>query len=283
MRDEKNRLAAAGALAGAAAVAAAARWLWCVRPHLVRTMSGVALVYATRDGSGERVRVLRTGGVYQSATYLGRRRMEPVFAYYRAFGRLFDLRPDARRVLAIGGGGFAFPKLVASEYPGVRTDVVEIDPAVVDAARRWFYLDEAVALARAGGGDLRPICDEGRSFLERGAGPYDAVVLDAFVGAEPVASLATAGALRAVCRALEPGGLCLANVVSRDGGRDVSFLRSFVATALTVFSHVEVALATDEAHAGEDNYLVVASDGELGLADAVPYDADFLGEVLLDA
>lgn len=282
MKVEKNRLAAACALAGTAAVASVARWLWCVRPHLVRTMSGPALVYTTRDGAGERVRVLRTGGVYQSATYLGPRRMEPVFAYYRAFARLFDLRPDARRVLAIGGGGFAFPKLVAAERPGVRTDVVEVDPAVIDAARRWFFLDEAVALARAGGGDLRPVCDEGRAFLERGAGPYDAVVLDAFVGAEPVRGLATAGALRAVSRALAPGGLCLANVVSRDGGADVGFLRSFVATARTVFERAEVALATDEAHAGEDNYLVVASDGPLGLPDAIPYDADFLGEVLLD-
>ena len=81
---------------------------------------------------------------------------------------------------------------------------------------------------------------------------------------------------------LAPGGVLLANVVSRDGGSDVSFLRSFVATSLTVFSHVEVALATDDDHAGEDNYLVVASDGPLGLRDAIPYDADFLGPVLLD-
>ena len=281
MRGEKN-VRVALAFACATLTAAAARWLWRVRPHLVRTTAGPALVYTARDDAGERVRVLRTGGVFQSATYLDDRRMEPVFAYYRAFGRLFELRPDARRVLAIGGGGFAFPKLVAAEHPGVRTDVVEIDPAVIDLARRWFFLDEAVALAHAGGGELRVICDDGRAFLEGGAGPYDAVVLDAFVGAEPVRELATVEALRAVRRALAPGGICLANVVSCGGGADVSFLRSVVATALMVFSHVEVALATDEEHAGEDNYLVVASDGALGLPDAIPYDADFLGEVLLD-
>lgn len=281
MRGEKN-VRVALAFACATLTAAAARWLWRVRPHLVRTTAGPALVYTARDDAGERVRVLRTGGVFQSATYLDDRRMEPVFAYYRAFGRLFELRPDARRVLAIGGGGFAFPKLVAAEHPGVRTDVVEIDPAVIDLARRWFFLDEAVALAHASGGELRVICDDGRAFLEGGAGPYDAVVLDAFVGAEPVRELATVEALRAVRRALAPGGVCLANVVSCGGGADVSFLRSVVATALMVFSHVEVALATDEEHAGEDNYLVVASDGELGLSDAIPYDEDFLGEVLLD-
>ena len=270
----------AATVAAIAALGAAVR-VRLLDPHVVRTMGGLALVYTIR-GDGARVRVLRCGGVYQSATYLGDRRMEPVFEYYRAFGRLFDLRPDARRVLAVGGGGFAFPKMVASGHPGVRTDVVEIDPAVIGAARRWFFLDEAIARARADGGALRVICDDGRALLERGAGPYDAVVLDAFVGADPVRSLATVGALRAARRSLAPGGVLLANVVSRDGGSDVSFLRSFVATSLTVFSHVEVALATDDDHAGEDNYLVAASDGPLGLRDAIPYDADFLGPVLLD-
>ena len=275
------RRIAAAALAGGA-VAVAIQRLSRLRPHLVRTMSGAALVYTTRDDAGERVRVLRTGGVLQSATYLGDRRMVPVFEYYRAFGRLFDLRPEARRVLAIGGGGFAFPKLVVSERAGVRTDVVEIDPAVIRAARRWFFLDEAIARARADGGDLQVICDDGRRFLERASGTYDAVVLDAFVGDEPVRALATVEAMRLVRRALVPGGLLLANVVSRDAGADVSFLRSEVATALRVFLHVEVALATDDTHAAEDNYLLVASDAPLGLPDAIPFDDDFPGDVLSD-
>ena len=270
-----------GAALACGAAAAVCR-VWRARPHVVRTMSGIALVYTTRDASGERVRVLRTGGVYQSATYLGDRRMEPVFEYYRAFGRLFDLRPDARQLLAIGGGGFAFPKLVAAEHPGVRTDVVEIDPAVVRIARRWFYLDDAVALARAGSGDLQVICDDGRRFLEREPGPYDAVVLDAFVGETPVRSLATVEALRLVRRALAPGGLCLMNVVSCADGTDVSFLRSVVATALVAFDHVKVVPATDDSHAAEDNYLLVASDAPIDLPDAIPFDEDFLGDVLFD-
>ena len=276
-----KRLVAA-ALAGGSLAAAAGGWLWRTRPHVVLTMSGVALVQTVRGEDGEPVRVLRTGGVYQSATYLDARRMEPVFAYYRAFGRLFDLRTDARRVLAVGGGGFAFPKLVAAEHPGVRTDVVEIDSAVIRAARRWFFLDEAVDLARARGGDLRVICDDGRAYLERAVGPYDAVVLDAFVGARPVRSLATVEALRLVRRALVPGGVCLMNVVSRASGSDVGFLRSVTATALEVFPHLEVTLATDETHAAEDNYLLVASDAPIGLPDAIPFDEDFLGDVLFD-
>ena len=282
MAGEKNRVPVRLALAATAAAAVLVRRAVLLDPHLVRTLAGPALVYTVRRGPADPIRVLRTGDVYQSATYLGARRMEPVFAYYRAFGRLFDLRPDARRVLAVGGGGFAFPKLVAAGHPGVRTDVVEIDPAVIRAARRWFFLDEAVALARAGGGDLRVICDDGRTYLEREVGPYDAVVLDAFVGEKPVRSLATLEALRLVRRAIAPGGLCLMNVVSRDGGSDVSFLRSVTATALMVFSHVKIVPATDETHSAEDNYLLIAGDVPIDLPDAIPFDEDFLGEVLLD-
>lgn len=279
MSHRGSRLIGAALACGAAAAVCR---VWRARPHVVRTMSGIALVYTTRDASGGRVRVLRTGGVYQSATHLGARRMEPVFEYYRAFGRLFDLRPDARQLLAIGGGGFAFPKLVAAEHPGVRTDVVEIDPAVVRIARRWFYLDDAVALARAGSGDLQVICDDGRRFLEREPGPYDAVILDAFVGETPVRSLATVEALRLVRRALAPGGLLLMNVVSCADGTDVSFLRSVVASALVAFDHVKVVPATDDSHAAEDNYLLVASDTPIDLPDAIPFDEDFLGDVLFD-
>ena len=279
MSHRGSRLIGAALACGAAAAVCR---VWRARPHVVRTMSGIALVYTTRDASGGRVRVLRTGGVYQSATHLGARRMEPVFEYYRAFGRLFDLRPDARQLLAIGGGGFAFPKLVAAEHPGVCTDVVEIDPTVVRIARRWFYLDDAVALARAGSGDLQVICDDGRRFLEREPGPYDAVILDAFVGETPVRSLATVGALRLVRRALAPGGLLLMNVVSCANGTDVSFLRSVVATALVAFDHVKVVPATDDSHAAEDNYLLVAYDAPIDLPDAIPFDEDFLGDVLFD-
>ena len=282
MRGKGLHRVGALAAAGVAAAASVACAVAAIGPHVIRTMSGLALVYTVRDEKGARVRVLRTGGVYQTATYLDDRRMEPVFEYYRSFGRLFEMLPAARRVLAVGGGGFAFPKLVASEHPGAHVDVVEIDPAVIRAARRWFFLDEAVSLARASGGDLRVFCEDGRAFLERGAGPYDAIVLDAFVGAEPVYSLATLEALRATRSSLAPGGILLANVVSRDGGADVSFLRSFVATANVAFSNVKVALATDDEHAAEDNYLVVASDASIDLPDAIPYDAEFLGTVLMD-
>ena len=99
-------------------------------PHVVRTQSGLALVHTSRV-HGVWQRILSTGGVWQSATLLGPHRMDPPFAYHRAFCRVFDLVPNVQRLLAIGGGGFAFPKYVAEKHPEVVTDVVEIDPAII--------------------------------------------------------------------------------------------------------------------------------------------------------
>ncbi|MCI6547436.1 MAG: fused MFS/spermidine synthase [Coriobacteriaceae bacterium] len=250
-------------------------------PHVVRTQSGLALVRTTH-ARGIWQRILSTGGVWQSATLLGPRRMEPPFAYHRAFGRIFDLLPNARRLLAIGGGGFAFPKLVAERHPAVVTDVVEIDPAVIKLARRWFYLDEACELQRRGGGQLNVICADGRRALDGAErSSYDAIVLDAFVRDRPVRSLATLEAFQAAHRALAPHGVLLANVVPDENDPGNGFLRSVGAGLAAVFAHMSITLVTDRQNVGE-NYIVFSSDAALDLPDAIPFDDGFLGDALRD-
>lgn len=250
-------------------------------PHLIRTQAGTAVIHTVHAG-GRWERVFSTGGVWQSATLLGQERMEPAFAYQQAFGRAFELVPSIRHLLAIGGGGFAFPKWIAAHHPDIVCDVVEIDPAVIAAARRWFYLDEAERLQEAAGGSLNVICADGRQVLdEAGMRSYDAIVLDAFVGSEPVRSLATQEAFEKAHEALTPEVVLLANVVPVAGDESLRFLRDTVAGLSAVFAHVAVELVEDERNAGE-NYMVFASDHPLSVADAIPFDEDFLGEALHD-
>ena len=254
--------------------------------RLIRTASGLALVRTLRGPEGERIRVLQQGGVFQSATYVGQRRFEPVFSYIRAFDLAFEAVPGARRALMLGGGGFSWPKHVLTARDRVSIDVIEIDPAVVDAAKRYFYVDELLA-DPATAGRLDVACVDGRAFLDgsaRGPSPlYDVIVNDTFAGAEPVRSLVTVEAARSVRACLDGDGIYLANVVSRDGGVDVSFLRDEVATLLEVFSHVHVVPVEDDELAGEDNYIVAATDGSWVPAGSVPFDAGFPGSVLRDA
>lgn len=271
-----------------------------VFPH---TLSGEAFVYETTSALGEPVRVLECGGVLQSAVYVDPRRTEPPFAYQRAFDLAFDLADgvtsSVRRVLVLGGGGFSWPRHVVATHPGAHVDVAELDPAMVSVARRHFHLAEAEATGRL---SVR-VCDA-RAFLEEVAeraeqasgqdsgqppeqdgnlacAPYDVVVNDTFAGSEPVLALATLEAATLVRRVVGEG-IYLMNVVSRDGGRDLAFLRDEVATLKVTFAHVWVVPCTDEGFPGEDNYLLVATDSAPEVPDAVPYDEEFLGHVLRD-
>ena len=218
--------------------------------HIVRWGFPPAYVRTLRDADGEPVRVLAAGGVYQSATYVGARRMEPVFEYYRAFGRELADAPEDARVLVVGGGGFAVPKLARALRPRAQITVVEIDAQVIDAARRWFYADEARA---------RVVCADGSAFIGLAAArgeKYDFIALDAFAGAEPVASLASPEACARYRRLLAPGGKLAANVVTPGG--DASFLRSFQSALESEVGPVRLVPCEDGQWAGEDNYLLVA-------------------------
>ena len=222
-------------------------------------------------------------GAYQSATYLGKRRYEPVFSYYRAFDCLFEARPAAHDVLVLGGGGCAWPKHVVSTRPDVRLDVAEIDPAVVRLAWDKFFVRELARRVRRRGppapGDRR------RARLPRRLReniPTPAVN-DCFSGRAPVRSLMTLEAARSIARRLAPAGVYLANVVTEHEGTDASTLSSAVAALAQVFAHVQVIPCADEGFSGEDNYLAVASNGPLDLAGAVPFGPEFLdGPVLRD-
>lgn len=219
--------------------------------HIARGGLRPALVYAVSGPDDEPVRVLSSGGVFQSATYLGKRRMEPVFEYYRAFGRVLAGVPaPSPRVLVVGGGGFAVPKLVRALRPEASIDVVEIDPKVIEAARRWFFADDASA---------HVYCADGFDFI-RGAAlrgkKYDLIALDAFSGAEPVASLAGDEAARAYAQLLAPGGALAGNVVTPGG--DASFLRDFQCALEAAFARVELVPCCDDDWGADDNYLLVA-------------------------
>ena len=286
---DRRALAVGGVVLGAAAlgasIAAGARCARAIRAHM-----GRARVKTIALADGSRARVLERGGVYQSATYTDERWTEPVFAYYRGFDAMFDAEAAMRvyaghgidRVLMLGGGGFAYPKHALTAREELAMDVMEIDPDMVKLARRYFFLDRLEAMAQS---RLHISVEDGRAFLSRAAAGgirYDAVINDCFAGAEPVRSLATVEAMRAAKAILTKDGIYQANIVSRNDGADVSFLRSCVASALKVFAHVWVLQTSDEELGGEDNYLLIASDAAYDFPAAIPYDRDFLGDILHD-
>ncbi len=222
------------------------------------------LVYGIKDSAGRTVRVLRRGGVFQSATYLGDACLDPVFEYYRAFGRVLATHlqehPAENNVLFIGGGGCSIPKLIARDWPSCTVDVCEIDPRVIEAARRWFFVDEARRRMQDAGGDLRFICADGLAFARQAVDAekrYGFLALDAFAGAAPVESLASPEAAALYARLLAPAGTLAANVVTPGG--DASFLMRFQTALETAFAQVDLVPCADDEWSADDNYLLVAT------------------------
>jgi spermidine synthase len=82
-------------------------------------------------------------------------------------------RTGPKHILLIGGGvsgGCA----ECLKYPDVRLDYVEIDPAVIRLAERCLPAEAAAALHDP---RVRVINEDGRAFVERTGGTYDAVLL----------------------------------------------------------------------------------------------------------
>lgn len=127
----------------------------------------------------------------------------------------------ARKVLHVGGGACALARALAAEDPGGRQEVCEVDADVLALAR------DHLGLRRAPG--LRVRHAEGRaSVAGRPDASWDAIVIDAFVGAAVPRRLITEQALAEVARVAP---LALVNVVDNRSAGDVRAVAAGLATA----------------------------------------------------
>lgn len=144
---------------------------------------------------------------------------------YMRWIRIVLRAQHAHRVLHIGGGACALARALASEDPSGRQEVCEIDAEVLALAR------EHMGLRRARG--LRVRHAEGRAHIATlPAGSFDAVVIDAFVGAEVPTAVVTVQALNEVARVAP---LALVNVVD---SRALAQVQPIAAGLATAYPHV---------------------------------------------
>ena len=132
-------------------------------------------------------------------------------------------------VLVIGLGVGLVPMQFARE--GARVEAVEINPAVLPLARRYFdFQPERVKLTLG----------DGRQFVNASRNRYDAIMVDAFLGDSAPSHLMTVEAFAAMRRRLRPGGVlvvdCWGNFAS-----DKDFLvASLQKTLAAVFPNVRI-------------------------------------------
>lgn len=132
-------------------------------------------------------------------------------------------------VLCIGLGMGMVPMDFAQT--GARVDIVEINPAVLPVARRYFDFHPE---------KCRITFDDGRHFLNRCRKKYDVVVLDAFLGDSSPSHLLTRQAFESIHNVLRPGGTLVINCFGElEEGRDF-FTSSLNRTLRAVFRGVHL-------------------------------------------
>ncbi len=135
----------------------------------------------------------------QNAWDVDQEKSTAMFTYMlEGLARAYTSRLDD--VLCIGMGVGIVPRELARA--GAAVDVVEINPAMLPLAERYFDLDPRLFTLTLG---------DGRTFVRAARKRYDAVILDAFLGDSIPTHLMSREAFTAVARILKPDGVLVIN------------------------------------------------------------------------
>lgn len=177
---------------------------------------------------------------------------EQLFMYNQRFMEIaVGMRPN--RVLVVGGGVFTFPCALANQL-GLLVDVVELNPALVDIANKYFYLSEL-------GGSLNIHIEDGFEHIKNSNTDYGYIVVDAFMDRETPASLMSRPAAAEYKRLLSDDGVVAFNCISRYHTWSDTVLKDLVRSLGVHFNYIDVYpadLTMDKR--GDQNLIVVASN-----------------------
>jgi predicted membrane-bound spermidine synthase len=169
------------------------------------------------------------------------------------------LKPDARSALVLGLGGGLVSKRFWHDYPEMRVDSVEIDPVVVDVARRYFAFPTDPR--------LRVFTQDARRYVQTTKGIYDIVVLDAYYADALPFHLTTQEFFRETKSRMATDGVMAYNVISALEGEKSQVFRSLYRTAGTVWAHLWVFRVNAGQPAlpeSRQNIIVLATDSDVG-------------------
>ncbi|MDR7483619.1 MAG: fused MFS/spermidine synthase [Armatimonadota bacterium] len=171
-------------------------------------------------------RYLRFNRSFQGGMVL-RDPYESPFLYtsYAHLARIFH--PTWRRALVVGLGAGSIPKRFLRDYADAAVESVELDPAVVDVARRFFEVRDDPR--------HRIVVQDGRVHLRRTEARYDLIVLDAYFAEGIPFHLATKEFLELVRARLAPGGVVVSNIIGALEGPHSYLYRALHKTYAAVF------------------------------------------------
>lgn len=214
-------------------------------------------VFRTTDTATEREIEAMTFDPHSTQSAMFTDSDDLVFEYTKFYHLIRVLNPNFQRSLMIGGAGYSFPKAYLATYPNATLDVVEIDPALTDIARRRFRLRDDRR--------LRIFHEDGRVLLNQAEpASYDVVMMDAFGSLFSVPyQLTTVEAVTQIHKTLKDDGVVVFNLGSAIRGDASLFLQAEFATYKQVFPYVHLFTVRPERPDHElQNLIVVACKRE---------------------
>ena len=162
--------------------------------------------------------------------------------YARVVGLAAVYPQDIKRVLVLGLGGGAVPLYLARSLPDATVDSVEVDPGVIEDAKKYFGLRETER--------FHLIESDGRIYLNRHSEKYDIIVLDAFSGSYIPFHMMTKEFYQLVRDHLAPHGVVAINILP-----SVKLYDSNVRTLKLVFDNLDF-FASGDPTVDETNVIV---------------------------
>lgn len=170
----------------------------------------------------------------------------------------YALNPRGRDCLVLGLGAGIVPQWYAAR--GIRTDVLDIDPQIVQLAKHYFGFSTNGEVWIA----------DARQFLTNTSRRYDYIILDVFNGDSTPSHILSVEALRLFKMRMNEGAVLAGNIAGSLAGK--SFMTASIARTLeSVFDQVEVyPLFNPEQGGGIGNLILIAYDGPRRNADLTP-------------
>jgi spermidine synthase len=153
---------------------------------------------------------------------------------------------ETKRILIVGLGAGSLSTYLGRAMPDAQIDVVELDPGVIAAGKKYFGLRET--------DKVRFIESDGRVYLNRHKDAYDLILLDAFRELSVPFHLLTREFYALVKQHLAPGGAVASNLFV-----DTKLYLSTLVTLHEVFPTVDVYPARSELY--ETQAIAVAVPG----------------------
>lgn len=171
---------------------------WRVEARLGSLFGTVKILRSDPEADGRFRRIYFQDGLIQNTVGSDGRSLSFYTYALKALARAY--RPDLRSALVLGLGAGIVPMQLARE--GVAVEAVEIDPASLAAASRYFGFDGAL---------VRVHLADARTHLKRCGRRYDVVVVDLFHGDGTPDYLLTRDFFRDLRGCLEPRGIAVFN------------------------------------------------------------------------